>query len=124
MLPHVVELATNEKNWPKLDNDAEQPEWVKPQDSDSLQQTADMGSHGETVKPDKNICDTRTRSRLRKIANKNRQTSNNNNREHPEAKSCGGQKYAATPWSRQTAAGSQEAAAGAIVGATAAASQG
>ena len=58
MLPHVVKLATKEKIWPKPDNDAEQPEGVKLRDSDSLHETADMGSHSETVKPDKKICDT------------------------------------------------------------------
>jgi hypothetical protein len=74
VLPHVVEMAANEKNWPKPDSNAEQQEVVKPRNSESLQQTADMGSHGETTKPDKKICDTlsrlRTRSRLREIANK------------------------------------------------------
>ena len=46
-----------------------------------------MGGHGETVKLDKNICDTlsrlQTRSRLREIANRRRQASNNNDGEHP-----------------------------------------
>ena len=86
-LPHVVKLAANDNDWPKTDRDAEQPERVKPRDSDSLQQTADMGSHGETIKPDKKMCNTlsrlRTRSRLHEIANKRRQASNNNNREQP-----------------------------------------
>ena len=60
---------------------------LQPRDINSLQQTANMGSHGETVKPDKKICDKlsrlRTRSRLREIANKRCQASNNNNGEHP-----------------------------------------
>ena len=65
VLPHVVEMAANEKNWPKPDSNAEQQEVVKPRNSDSLQQTADMGSHGETTKPDKKICDTLSRLRTR-----------------------------------------------------------
>ena len=87
VLPHAVELAANDNNCPKTDSDAEHPERVKLRDSDSLQQTADMGSHGETIKPDKKMCNTlsrlRTRSRLHEIANKRRQASNNNNREQP-----------------------------------------
>ena len=46
-----------------------------------------MGSHGKKQKPDKSCSDTlsrlKTRERLRKIANKRSQESNNNHKEHP-----------------------------------------
>ena len=53
VLPHVVELAINDINWPKTNEDTKRPERGKPQDSNSLQQTENMGSHGKKQKPDK-----------------------------------------------------------------------
>ena len=73
VLPHVVELAANDNSWPKTNGDAEQPEREKPQDNNSLQQTADIGSHGKNVKSDRKLSNklSRLRTRLGKIANKN-----------------------------------------------------
>ena len=53
VLPDVVELAINDNNWPKTNEDTKRPERGKPQDSNSLQQTENMGSHGKKQKPDK-----------------------------------------------------------------------
>ena len=79
VLQHVVELAINDNNWPKTNEDTKRPERGKPQDSNSLQRIADMGSHGKNQKPDKKRPNTlsrlKTRDRLHKIANKKRQES-------------------------------------------------
>ena len=53
VLPDVVELAINDNNWPKTNEDTKRPERGKLQDSNSLQQTDDMSSHGKNQKPDK-----------------------------------------------------------------------
>ena len=86
VLPHVVELAINDINWPKTNEDTKRPERGKSQDSNSLQQIADMGSHGKNQKSNKKHPDThsrlKTRDRMRKIANKKRQESSNDHREH------------------------------------------
>ena len=52
VLPHVVELAINDNNWPKTNEDVKRPERGKPQDSNSPKWTTDMGSHGKNQKPD------------------------------------------------------------------------
>ena len=87
VLPHMVELAINDNNWPKTYKNVKRPERGKPQDSNSPKRTTDMGSHGKKQKPDKSCSDTlsrlKTRERLRKIANKRSQESNNNHKEHP-----------------------------------------
>ena len=77
VLPHMVQLAINNNNWPKPNEDTKRPEKGKPQDSNSLQRTTDMGSHEKNQKPDKKCPDTlsrlKTRDRLHEFVNKRRQ---------------------------------------------------
>ena len=47
--PQVVELATNE------------PDWQKPNNNDSLPQTTGMGGHSNVARPDTKICDAISR---------------------------------------------------------------
>ena len=86
-LPREYKLVANEVNWTKLDNDAGQLGKAKSQQhSNSLPQTTDMGSHTKDVKPDTKVCNAisrlQKRNRLREMANRRLQASNNNNREH------------------------------------------
>ena len=87
VLPDVAEMALSDNNWPKTPGTVKRPERGKPQISNSSKTTTNMGSHTESQKPDKKCPDTLSRlaarGRLREIANKKRQESNNNHKEHP-----------------------------------------
>ena len=87
VLPHVVEFAISNNNWPKTFRTVRRPERGKPRDGNSPKRTANMGSHSKNQKPDKKRSDPlsrlTTRRRLREIANRKRQESHNNRKEHP-----------------------------------------
>ena len=80
--PDVVGLAVNKGNWPKSDNEAEQPEKLENQNNDIPLPSTNMGSHSNVVEPDTKVCDSiarlRLRNRLRELAEKRRRASNNN----------------------------------------------
>ena len=82
VLPHVVELAINDNNWPQANTHIKRPERGKPQNNNSTQRTTNMGSHTENQKPEKAYPDAlsrlKKRERLCKITSKRRQESNNN----------------------------------------------
>ena len=84
--PDVVGLAVNKGNWPKSDNEAEQPEKLENQNNDIPLPSTNMGSHSNVVEPDTKVCDSiarlRLRNRLRELAEKRRRASNNNNGVH------------------------------------------